>query len=116
VIVGTKGVVNWVNGEVRVALSGATEAMLKGEQNIRVKHVHVYAGGHAVVGNVNRRGGRGSRKNERPAYERSQDKPATCAVSDSPSVRSADQETAEPLCSNQARPSMPVTSMWVLGA
>jgi hypothetical protein len=60
--------------------------------------------------------GEGPEKNERPTYERSQDKPATCAVSDSPSVRSADQETAEPFCSNQARPSMPVTSMWVLGA
>jgi hypothetical protein len=34
----------------------------KGEQHIRVKHVHVYAGGQAIVGNVSHRGGRGSRK------------------------------------------------------
>jgi hypothetical protein len=31
----------------------------KGEQNIRLKHVHVYAGEQAVVGNVSHRGGRG---------------------------------------------------------
>ena len=31
----------------------------KGEQNIRVKYVHVYAGGQAIVGNVSHRGGRG---------------------------------------------------------
>jgi hypothetical protein len=31
----------------------------KGEQNIRVKHVHVYAGGQAVVGAISHRGGRG---------------------------------------------------------
>jgi hypothetical protein len=29
----------------------------KGDQNIRVKHVHVYPGGQAVVGNVSHRGG-----------------------------------------------------------
>jgi hypothetical protein len=34
----------------------------KGQQNIRVKHVHVYAGGQAVVGAVSHRGGRGHRK------------------------------------------------------
>jgi hypothetical protein len=33
----------------------------KGEQKIKVKHVHVYAGGQAVVGNIHR-GGRGYRK------------------------------------------------------
>ena len=31
----------------------------KGEQNIKVKHVHVYAGGQAVVGNISHRGERG---------------------------------------------------------
>jgi hypothetical protein len=31
----------------------------KGEQNVTVKHVHVHAGGQAVVGNVSHRGGRG---------------------------------------------------------
>lgn len=34
----------------------------KSQQNIRVKHVHVYAGGQAVVGNLSHRGGRGYRK------------------------------------------------------
>ena len=34
----------------------------KGQQNIRVKHVHVYAGGQAVVGNLSHREGRGYRK------------------------------------------------------
>jgi hypothetical protein len=34
----------------------------KGEQNIKVKHVHVYSGGQAIVGNVSHRGGRGARK------------------------------------------------------
>ncbi len=45
----------------------------KGEQNIKVKHVHVYAGGRAIVGNVSHRGGRGYRKNEQQAYERRTD-------------------------------------------
>jgi len=34
----------------------------KGQQKIMVKHVHVYAGGQAVVGAVSHRGGRGYRK------------------------------------------------------
>jgi hypothetical protein len=34
----------------------------KGQQNIMVKHVHVYAGGQAVVGNLSHREGRGYRK------------------------------------------------------
>jgi hypothetical protein len=64
----------------------------KGEQTIKVKHVHVYAGGQAVVGNVSHRGGRGYRKNEQRDYERGQETPTTRAISDSPSMRSADQE------------------------
>jgi hypothetical protein len=63
----------------------------KGEQNIRVKHVHVYADGQAIVGKVSHRGGRGTAKNEQRAYERAQEKPTTRAISDSPAVRSADQ-------------------------
>jgi hypothetical protein len=47
----------------------------KGQQNITVKHVHVYAGGQAVVGAVSHRGGRGYRKNEQRAYERGRQKP-----------------------------------------
>jgi hypothetical protein len=74
----------------------------KGEQNIRVKHVHVYAGGQAVVGNISHRGGRGYRKNERRGYERGQEKPTTRAISESPSVRSADQEReALPVASDE---------------
>jgi hypothetical protein len=72
----------------------------KGEQNIRVKHVHVYADGQAIVGNVSHRGGRGTAKNEQRAYERAQEKPTTRAISDSPAVRSADQK----------REALPVTS------
>jgi len=64
----------------------------KGEQKISVKHVHVYAGGQAVVGNVSHRRGRGYRKNEQRPYERGQENPTTRAISESPSVRSLDQE------------------------
>ena len=81
-----------------------TRKRRKGEQNIRVKHVHVYAGGQAVVGSVSHRGGRGYRKNDRQAYERGQEKPATRAISDSPSVRSANQEReALPVASDKKR-------------
>ena len=50
----------------------------KGEQNVTVKHVHVHAGGQAVVGNVSHRGGRGVTKNGQQAYERGREKPTTC--------------------------------------
>src|SRR5262245_30517846 len=74
----------------------------KGEQNIRVKHVHVYDGGQAIVGNVSHRGGRGYRKIERQGYEPEREKPATPAISDSPSVRSANQERqALPVASDE---------------
>jgi hypothetical protein len=62
----------------------------KGEQTIKVKHVHVYAGGQAVVGNISHRRGRGCRKNDQQAYER--EKPTTSPISDSPAVRSTNQE------------------------
>jgi len=39
-----------------------TRKRRKGQQNIKVKHVHVYAGGQAVVGAISHRGGRGYRK------------------------------------------------------
>jgi hypothetical protein len=73
-----------------------TRKRRKGDQNIRVRHVHVYSGGQAVVGNVNHRGGRGYRKIEQQGYEPEQEKPATPAISDSPSMRSAYKER-EPL-------------------
>jgi hypothetical protein len=66
----------------------------KGEQHIRVKHVHVYAGGQAIVGNVSHRGGRGSRKNEQQAYERGEETPTARAIPDSPAVWSANKERA----------------------
>jgi hypothetical protein len=72
----------------------------KGEQNVTVKHVHVHAGGQAVVGNVSHRGGRGVTKNDQQPYEREREKPTTRAISESPSVRSANQE----------RGAVPVTS------
>jgi hypothetical protein len=72
----------------------------KGEQSIRVEHVHVYGGGQAIVGNVSHRGERGHRKNEQRGYDRGEEKPTTFAISDSPAVRSADQE----------RQTLPVTS------
>jgi hypothetical protein len=68
----------------------------KGEQNIRVEHVHVHAGGQAIVGNVSHQGGRGLTKNEQRPYEGGQEKPTTRAIPDSPALRSADQER-EPL-------------------
>jgi len=74
----------------------------KGEQTIKVKHVHVYAGGQAVVGNVNHGGGRGYRKIEHRGYERGEETPTAPAISDSPSMRSADQERETlPLASDE---------------
>jgi hypothetical protein len=59
----------------------------KGEQNVTVKHVHVHAGGQAVVGNVSHGGGRGVRKNGQQAYDHERE-----PITQSPSMRSADQE------------------------
>ena len=85
-----------INDEAVLVLPLQVEALArkrrKGEQNIRVKHVHVYSGGQAVVGNISHRGRRGYRKNDQQGYERAEETPATPAISDSPSVRSADQE------------------------
>jgi hypothetical protein len=72
----------------------------KGEQNVTVKHVHVHAGGQAVVGNVSHRGGRGVTKNGQQAYERRRKNPTTRAISESPSVRSPNKE----------REALPITS------
>jgi hypothetical protein len=77
-----------------------TRKRRKGEQKIWVKHVHVYAGGQAIVGNVRHRGGGVSAKNEQRAYECEKAEPATLAISDSPALRGANEE----------RQSLPVTS------
>jgi hypothetical protein len=71
-----------------------------GEQNVTVKHVHIHAGGQAVVGNVSHRGGEGVTKNDQQAYGRRRKKPTTHAIPESPSVRSANQE----------REALPITS------
>ena len=71
-----------------------TRKRRKGEQKIWVKHVHVYPGGQAIVGNVRHRGGRGTAKNERRAYERKKAKPATRAIPDSAAVWGANKERA----------------------
>jgi hypothetical protein len=81
----------------------------KGEQSIRVEHVHVYGGGQAIVGNVSHRGERGHRKNEQRGYDRGEEKPTTFAISDSPAVRSADQERQTlPITSDQ-KGALPIT-------
>jgi hypothetical protein len=72
----------------------------KGEQIVTVKHVHVHAGGQAVVGIVTNRGGRGVTKNDQRACECGREESATRAISECPSVRSANQE----------REALPVTS------
>jgi hypothetical protein len=73
-----------------------------GEQNVTVRHVHIHAGGQAVVGNVSHRGGRGATKNGRRPYEYRREKPTTRAISESPSVRSADQgREVLPVTSNE---------------
>jgi hypothetical protein len=64
----------------------------KGGQNITVRHLHVHAGGQAIVGNFGHQGGRGLTKNDQRPYERGREKPATRKIPNSQSVRSADQE------------------------
>jgi hypothetical protein len=81
----------------------------KGEQNIRVKHVHVYADGQAIVGNVSHRGGRGIAKNEQRPYERAQEKPTTRAISDSPAVRGADEEREALPVTSDEKGALPIT-------
>jgi hypothetical protein len=77
----------------------------KGEQSIRVEHVHVYAGGQAIVGNVSHRGGRGYRKNEQRGYERDQDKPSSALPGCLKLHGFADQEReALPVTSNKKGP------------
>jgi hypothetical protein len=58
----------------------------KGEQNVTVKHVHVHAGGQAVVGNVNHRGRRGATKNGQQVYGAKREKSSARAIAESSSV------------------------------
>jgi hypothetical protein len=74
----------------------------KGGQNITVRHLHVHAGGQAVVGNFDHRSGRGLTKNDQRPYERRREKPATRAIPEGQSVRSADKEReALPVASDE---------------
>jgi hypothetical protein len=67
-----------------------------GEQNVTVKHVHVHSGAQAVVGVVNHRARRGVRRKDQQLHEHELSEPAALTVSDSSSMRCADQER-EPL-------------------
>jgi hypothetical protein len=71
----------------------------KGEQTVNVKHVHVHAGGQAVVGNVTQKAGRGITKNEQRAYSDERQMPGNAKISDRTSVRSEDKD----------RDSLPIT-------
>ena len=64
----------------------------RGEQIVTVKHVHVYSGGQAVVGNVTNRGGRGATKNEQRPYGDKPEKPKIRKIPARPSMQSANQE------------------------
>ena len=64
----------------------------RGEQIVTVKHVHVHAGGQAVVGNVTHRSGRGVTKNEQRPYGDKPEKPKIRKIPARPSMQSANQE------------------------
>jgi hypothetical protein len=73
-----------------------------GEQNVTVKHVHVHSGAQAVVGVVNHPGRRGAGRKDQQVHEHELPEPAALTVSDSSSMRSADQEReALPVPSDQ---------------
>jgi hypothetical protein len=77
----------------------------KGGQDITVRHLHVHAGGRAAVGNFGHQPGRGLTKNDQRPYERRREKPATSAIPESQSVRSADQAGhAMPITSDEEGP------------
>lgn len=69
----------------------------KGEQTVRVEHVHVYEGGQAIVGNVTQ-GGRGHLENGHQAHAPTD--PRTLAVA----------PVSPLLCHDSARDPMPVAS------
>jgi hypothetical protein len=58
----------------------------KGEQNVTVKHVHVHAGGQAVVGNVSHRGRRGVTKNGQQVYGAKRETSPARAIAESTSM------------------------------
>ena len=77
----------------------------KGEQTVTVRHLHIHAGGQAVVGNVTHRGGRGVTKNEQRPYGDNPEKPKIRKTPARPSMRSAHEERdAVPVTSDQKGP------------
>jgi hypothetical protein len=71
----------------------------KGQQKIKVEHVHVHAGGQAVVGIVERAGGGDRRKPEEQPHE------PMAAHAPEPALPSADTEqNTVPLSGNAQRP------------
>ena len=86
-----------------------TRKRRKGQQKIWVKHVHVYAGGQAIVGNVSHRGGRGTAKNEQRPYEREKAEPATRTVSECPAMRGANEEWETLPGTSDEKGALPVT-------
>lgn len=76
----------------------------KGEQTVTVRHVHVHAGGQAVVGNVTHRGGRGETKNDQRACEDGREDPMLHLLAEGTPVRSANQKRAVvPAASDEER-------------
>jgi hypothetical protein len=80
-----------------------TEALAKlrrrGEQTVRVEHVHVYPGGQAIVGNVTHPGGGGGTQ-QKLGQPHATDDPAALVVADGASM----------LCHDPEREAMPVAS------
>ena len=80
----------------------------KGEQTVRVEHVHVYPGGQAIVGNVTQGGGAHDENGHQPhAPERASEKPALSAPVGA-SLRSTDTgRDAVPVTSGGRKEAMP---------
>ena len=63
----------------------------KGEQTVTVRHLHIHAGGQAVVGNVTHRGGGVTKIEQRPYGEKAE-KRKIRKIPARPSMQSANQE------------------------
>ena len=63
----------------------------KGEQTVTVRHLHIHAGGQAVVGNVTHRGGGVTKIEQRPNGEKAE-KRKIRKIPARPSMQSANQE------------------------
>jgi len=77
-----------------------------GEQTVRVEHVHVHAGGQAVVGNVSHRGGGG--ENETGGQAHASEHPGALTFAPDTPMRGADAERdAVPVAGREGQASMP---------